>query len=308
MSEGPAPDPPAPPDLPEPLPPDPRSIGVWPGFVAGCRAWARLAVPLTALFAVVMLPLVVLLVLSAPTLAPVFIGQPPPDEIPPREFLGFFGVMLLGWLGGGLATIAGFLMADRVLAGSVPPGARETADFVLERVLPVVGAYFLFILVLIVPGTVVGGVMGGLLGATEGSAAAGPVAVVFLLLFLGVLLPAMVAGATYLRFMPLLAALRDRGPVAALRSSFALVRDRWWRTLGYAMLVAVTAQAVLTAAMVVGMFAHALHPLLGLGIYGLASAFVMPFHVVQEVSLLRRLEATSAPAAVPAPPGLTDPA
>lgn len=304
MNEGPAPDPP---DLPEPLPPDPRSIGVWPGFVAGGRAWARLAVPLTGLFAVVLLPLVVLLVLSAPTLAPAFIGQPPAGEIPPREFLGFAGVLLLGWLGGGLVAIAGFRMADQVLAGNVPPGARETADLVLERVLPVAGAYLLFILVLLGPLAVVGGVMGGLLGATEGSPAAGPVAVVFLLLILGVLLPVMVVGSVYLRFMPLLAALRDRGPVAALRGSLALVRGRWWRTLGYAMLVAVTVQAVLTAAMVVAMFAHAFHALLGLGIYGLASAFVMPFHVVQEVSLLRRLEATSA-AAVHALPGLADPA
>jgi hypothetical protein len=301
--------PPGRPELPEPLPPDPRSIGVGPGFVAGFRAWKRIAIPLTVLFTVILLPLVALLVLSAPTVAPAFMGQPPAGDIPPREIFGVIGVLMLGWLGGGLAAIAAFLLADRVLAGEAPPGAQDTADRVLERVLPVVGAYALFFLVLVVPAGIVGGAMGGMFAATQGSTGATDAqgaAVVFVILLLGVLLPAMVAGSVYLRFMPLVAALRDRGPVAALRQSFALVRGRWWRTFGYAMLVALVVQAVLTAAMGVGLFAYALHPLLGLGLYGLASAFVLPFHLVQEVSLLRRLEATATPG--PPLPGVAHPA
>jgi hypothetical protein len=281
------------PELPEPLPPDPRSIGVWPGFVAGCRAFARLFVPLTFAYAALLLPLMLLFGLSAPTLSAAMLGRPLETLPATREWFGFLGVMLLAWLGGGLGSIAVEIAADRELDGGRAPRAAELANRVLERLLPVVGAWLLYFLVVVLPVLLpIGAAMAGSLLGRSPDGADGPdgLAVPFLFFMLLVLFPWMMISAMYLRFGPVLSAVRDRPPRPALRESFALVRGRWWRTFGFAALVALVVQAAATGGMLAGLVGHMLHPLLGPVLYGLALAVCLPFQLVQEVAILRRLE------------------
>ena len=295
-------DPPPPPalELPEPLPPDPKSIGAGAAFADGCRAWLRTAVPLTALMALLVLPLVVLFALSAPTLAPQMLtgglgadaSELKPEAIPPREWLGFAGVLLLGWVFGGLVTMAALVVGARVLAGGTPPPAGEVADRVLEGVPRTFLTYALFLAVVLVPPVALSGLFAllAMLVPSEGGRMAG--ALLFLLLLVVAVLPLLVAIAHFLRFGPLLAVLRGEGPTAALRRSIALVRGRWWRTFGFALLVGLCGQAWMTGAMSAGVIARAWHPLAPVLLYGAAAALVIPFQVALEVSLLRRLEAT----------------
>jgi hypothetical protein len=291
----------APPELPEPLPPDPHSIGAWRVFFEGLRAWARLAAVLLALVGASVVPVYVLLAAAAPTLTATMFGSAP-EDVPGREWLILAGAVTLGMVVGILAVTASLLLADCALDGRPLPGPGATGARVLERVPAVLGTWLLMLLLFILPVVVLlvpvalGAARSGAAGAATGVAAA-LVAVVAL----GILLPALVMAGVYLRFGLPLAALREQSPLPSLRGSFALVRGRWWRTFGFLLLVTVPVQAVVMGAMAVTTMLLPLHPVLAAVPYGVAVAAGMSFQMVEEVALLRRLEAIREPAAGPLP-------
>jgi hypothetical protein len=103
-------------------------------------------------------------------------------------------------------------MADAVLAGEPCPSVPAAYGMAIDRVPAFFGTYLCMIMLT-------------LLGA------------------LLCLLPGIhVAVALY--FAPVRAAARERGPIAALRDSWALIKGRWWRVFGFILLVALCVQAV----------------------------------------------------------------
>ena len=302
-------------DFAEPLPRDPKSIDVWPTFLAGCRAWARLLVPLSLLFVLSYVPVALLSHWVMPTFSALMFspGMETP-EIPTREWFGLAGIMVLMILGGGLATMAAVIASDHILAGEPVPGPGPTTDRVLERVLPVLGTWILLLVVMFIPPLLLtallvataaglGAVSGGVASASEEPSAA---FVFGMLVGMVVVMVPMIAVAIYGRFGPLRATVRARGPVGSLRDSVALVRGRFWRTFGYLMLVNVVLQAVFTGALMFAYLAFTLHPALAILIYATAIAVVMPFQIVQEVALMRRLEPLAGLVPDTAPPAATD--
>jgi hypothetical protein len=274
-----------------PSPRDPKSIDVWPTILATSRVWLRHAVPQALLFAAFIVPVMALFALSAPNLAGAMLGRTPTD-LDPREWYGFAGVLLLAMTSGGLVTIAVLLLDDRVLAGRPVPGWSEAFGRALERVPAVFGAYVMLVLVLTVPLALLIGLIVVLGMPRQGEPS--PAAAVGMVLGFLLALPVGVAVGTHLRFAPLLAAVRAHGPVSSLPQSVALVRGRCWRVLGYVLLVGFLVQAVLTGALSVGILLYALHPVAGCLAYALAMAVCMPYQILQEMALVRRLEALHA--------------
>ena len=272
----------------EPLARDPRSLDVWPTFLVAARTWTRLAVGQFFLFAAVLVPVLALFGLAAPGLSGAMLGATP-ESIDPNELWGLGGVTLLGLTAGGLATIAAMIQADAALAGRPAPGAGSALSEAVGRVPAAFASYLLLILIVMTP-YLVCFIPLLLLVPRDASGPSPGFVIGFVLSFL-VAVPILVALGTLLRFGPILAAVRERGPVASLQESFALVRGRAWRVLGYVVLVVIAVQAAMTAAMSLAILALPVHPIAACLVYAVGSAAALPFQVVQEVALLRRLEA-----------------
>jgi hypothetical protein len=272
----------------EPLARDPRSLDVWPTFLAAARTWTRLAAGQFLLFAAVVIPALVLLGLAAPGLSGLMLGATP-EAIDPNELWGLGGVMLLGMSAGGLVSITAMLQADAALAGSPASGAGLALSEAVGRVPAAFASYLLLVLIVMTPYLVC--FLPLLLLVPRDASGPSPGFVIGFVLSFLVAVPILVALGTLLRFGPILAAVRERGPVASLKDSFALVRGRVWRVLGYVVLVVVAVQAAMTAAISLAVLAFPVHPVAACFVYALGLAVTLPFQFVQEVALLRRLEA-----------------
>jgi hypothetical protein len=264
-------------------------------FRGAFRAYGRVALPLTAMYALFILPIVGLFALAAPTLAGSMFGRTP-LEIPPGEWLAFAGIVLLSLAASALVTTAVAEMSDRALAGEAVPSPGRALGDALARVPALAGTYVVLVGIVLLPMLP----LFALLAMTTAGAGSGepPVAAAIgFLLGLLVVLPIVFAVGMYLRFGPVRAAIRDEGAFAAIRGSIALVRGRFWRVTGYMVLVALLAQAVMTAASILGMALVALGPFAPMILYGTALSACVAFQVLQEVALLRRLEDLHAPPA-----------
>jgi hypothetical protein len=274
------------------MPPDPRSLGVWPAFLAASRAWFRLAPVLLILFGAVVLPLYALLGFAAPVVTGAMLGQVP-TEVPAREWIVLAGIFLLYAITGGLAAIAGARLADIALEGAPPADERGMVDSVLGRVPAVFATYGLVFLLLTAPILPVAWLVWSVSTNANAGVATTVIALVFAVILL-VAFPFLIAAGMYLRLGPILAAVRGRPPLRALRESFELVRGRWWRVCGYVVLATLPSQAVMSGILPVATVLGRLSVVAGACLYGLGMMVFVSFSVVQEVSLLRLLEAARA--------------
>jgi len=156
----------------------------------------------------------------------------------------------------------------------------------------VVGAWLIYVGILLAPGVPVFALVFAAASAADESTR-GAAAVVSVLILVFLYVPFAIYASTLLRLGPLLAAVRGRPPVAALRESVDLVRGRFWRAFGFILLASLPSQAlagVLPLAMLAGM----IHPTVGAAVYGGAAAVTTSFVMVQEVAILRCLEAARA--------------
>jgi hypothetical protein len=262
-------------------------------FRGAFRAYGRVALPLTAMYALFILPIVGLFALAAPTLAGSMFGRTP-VEVPPGEWLAFAGVVLLSLVASALVTTAVAGMSDRALAGEAVPALGRALGEAPGRVPALVGTYVVLVGIVLLPMLP----LFALLAITTAGAGSGepPVAAAIgFLLGLFVVLPIVFAAAMYLRFGPIRSAIRDEGAFAAIRGSIALVRGRFWRITGYLVLVTILAQVVMTAASILGMALMRLGPFAPMILYGSALSACAAFQVLQEVALMRRLEDLHAP-------------
>jgi len=271
----------------EPLARDPRSLDVWPTFLAATRTWGKLAGGQFLLFAAVLVPVLALFGLAAPGLSGAMLGATP-DVIDPNELWSLGGVALLGMTAGGLVGIAAMLQADAALVGRAVPGAGSALSEAIGRVPAVVASYVLFILLVMIPYLIC--FIPLFLFLPRDASGPSPALVIGIVLTFLVAVPPLAALSILFRFGPILAAVRERGPVASLKESFALARGRIWRVIGYLVLVGVAVQAAMTGAVSLAVMAIPVHPVAACFVYALGIAVAIPFQVVQEVALLRRLE------------------
>jgi hypothetical protein len=279
---------------------DPRSLDVFPTFAGACAVLFRHALPLLSAFAVFIVPEVILFAIAAPNIGGTMFGTPA-LHVPVGEWLALLGVVLLAVPTGALSFCAATQIADDALAGRAVTGLGAAFGRAVARVPALIGAYltyFLIVLLPMIPLFVLLALTTGLRGDEPPIAA-----VVGFLLGLGVVAPIVFAAGMYLRFGPVRAAVRDEGPLVAIRASIALVRGRFWRTVGYALLVSIVVQLVTSGLLLVSTVLHLLHPVSAFVVYGLTLTGCLAFQAVQEVALMRRIEAANAP---PAPPDAAD--
>ena len=288
--------PPGPPLFAAPTPRDPKSIDVWPTFKAGTVAWTRVVLTQFLLFGGLFGTAFALLALTSPTMTAAMFGIQP-ESFDPAELYGLGGVFLLSISFGGLFSVAAYIQDDAVLDGRPRPPVGSALSDAIGRIPAALGAYLLVLGVIMIPYLLVIGCIVGILalsgGLTAASGATGPSAAVGIFAFLGVLVlvPVVVYAAIVLQFGYVLASTRDAGPVTAVRESFRLVRGRFWRVFGYTVLIGVAVQAFTYAGLGMGLLVLTTLPVAAAAVYGLAIAGAIPFQLVQQVALVRRLEA-----------------
>jgi len=196
---------------------DPRSIGVYPTFVAGVTAAAKNFLPLFGVYLFLGVPMVVMLTLGCPTIFGMMVVARAGVSIehiviPAHEWIALAGSILFAMGVGSWTYAAAYHMADRVLAGEPCPGVGAAYGAALERVPAFIGTYVCMIT----------------------------------LTFAGVMffiLPGIYA-AIALYLAPVRAVARGRNPLEAIADSFALIKGRWWRVCGFTLLIALCIQAI----------------------------------------------------------------
>lgn len=247
----------------ETAPRDPKSIDIYPTFLLGIStAWHNLGRLLVADL-IVAVPTGALMVIGCPTILSLgmHVGPAPYPDIPVNEWIALGGCVVFG-LGLWTWTYAAvFLMADAALAGKPMPGVREACGAALDRVPALLGAYLC-----VVSLSVVGSLF--------------------------CMVPGIVAGIAF-AFAPVRAVTRGSGPIQALWESFGLTRRRWWRIIGYFVLVSLCIQAIyLPIAVPLSLLSTVIGPLPVVMIVLLLalSTLLGVFQQVCLVALHRRLE------------------
>lgn len=272
-----------------------RPIRVFETFAAACGTFARNAFPICAAYGVFIVPLAVLFAVAAPTVATTMLVTPTQDvsAIPSGEWLALWGIVLLGISTGALSTVAGADMADRALGGDPRADLGQAFGRAIARLPAFVGTYLVIILCFgaaMTPLFVLFAIITASGGERSPAAAVAGLVLGFLVAF-----PLVFAGGIYVRFGGIRAAIRGEGPIAALRGSISLVRGYFWRTVGYALLVGLTAQLAMMMVTTVSMLFHGFQPIVAFAIYAVALTACVAFQVLHEVALMGRLAAVHAP-------------
>jgi hypothetical protein len=245
--------------------PDLRALDVWSTFLESAGVALRNAWPLALIGMTVALPTSLALALGCPTLLNAMFRAPTTPfqmfDVPANEWLVLAGTTLLAVAFGSWAYTAVCVFTDAVLAGEPKPGVRAAFGRGLERVPSFLLTYL------------------GLMG----------------LVFFGVLfciLPGIWISIA-LHVAPVRSVTAGRSAGDAIRETFALTRQRWWRVCGYTLLVAIAIQAVYLPLSMPLMFVE--RPLGGaglvlLGIMILVSSLLGTFQQACMVGLHRRLE------------------